>query len=247
MENSLDLIVICLTFILAGAVKGMIGLGLPTVAVGMLGLVMAPMEAASLLIVPSLVTNVWQLMSGSGLRPLARRLWPMSVGICVGTWIGGALLGADSMKHATAALGIALIMYALVGLSPLWLSVSAKAERRFSPVIGAATGLVTAATGVFVIPAVPFLQALDLDKDDLVQAMGITFTVSTLALAVGLARGGTFHMAAMGTSLFALLPALAGMYLGQRLRKRISVRVFKMCFFLGLMGLGAHLALRGWS
>jgi len=244
MENTLHLTVITLIFILAGAVKGMIGLGLPTVAVGLLGLVMAPMEAASLLIVPSLVTNVWQLMAGSGLRPLAKRLWSMAVGICIGTCIGGALLLANSMKYATAALGIALILYALVGLSPLRFSVSARTERWLSPVIGAATGFVTAATGVFVIPAVPFLQALGLDKDDLVQAMGIMFTVSTLALAVGLVHGGMFHTVTIGMSLFALLPALLGMHLGQRLRARISVQAFKICFFLGLMGLGAYLALR---
>lgn len=47
-----------LTFLLAGFVKGVVGLGLPTVAVGMLGLVMPPAQAAALLVAPSMVTNV---------------------------------------------------------------------------------------------------------------------------------------------------------------------------------------------
>lgn len=42
----------------------------------------------------------------------------------------------------------------------------------------------------------------------------------------------------------ALIPALAGMFLGQAIRSRVNPRVFRICFFTGLMALGAHLALR---
>jgi hypothetical protein len=88
------LAVVASTFLLAGFVKGVIGLGLPTVAMGLLAIVMTPAQAASLLVVPSLLTNVWQAM-GPALAPLVRRFWPMLLGICVGTWLGGGLLTAD--------------------------------------------------------------------------------------------------------------------------------------------------------
>ncbi len=210
------------TFLLAGFVKGVIGLGLPTVAIGLLGLVMAPAQAASLLIVPSLVTNVWQLAAGPRLVPLLRRLWPMMVGICLGTWADIGLL-AGGNGRATAALGIALAAYAAVGLAAQRPSVPARFEPWLSPLIGAATGLVTAATGVFVIPAVPYLQALGLARDDLVHALGLSFTVSTVALA----------------------PALGGMLIGQHVRARLRPELFRRWFFLGLLALGGHLALRG--
>ena len=63
-------------FFLAGFVKGVIGLGLPTIAMGLLAIVMPPVEAAGLLILPSLLTNAWQMIAGPALRPLLRRLWP---------------------------------------------------------------------------------------------------------------------------------------------------------------------------
>ncbi|MBM0207112.1 hypothetical protein JNW90_32035 [Micromonospora sp. STR1s_5] len=66
---------IVLAFLLAGLVKGVIGLGLPTVAIGVLSLAMSPAQAAALLVVPSLVTNIWQLAAGSRLLPLTARLW----------------------------------------------------------------------------------------------------------------------------------------------------------------------------
>jgi uncharacterized membrane protein YfcA len=236
-------IVITLTFLLAGFVKGVIGLGLPTVAVGLLGVVMAPAQAAALLIVPSLVTNLWQLVAGPSLRPLMRRLWPMMLGICFGTWAGAGLL-ADDRTGATIALGVALAIYGALGLAAIQLPSPGRAEPWLSPVIGAATGLVAAATGVFVIPAVPYLQALRLEKDDLVQTLGLSFTVSTAALAVNLADGGVL-MPAAGASLLALAPALAGMLVGQRLRARARPERFRFWFFLGLLALGGHLALRG--
>src|SRR4029079_12831792 len=104
------LVVIASTFVLAGFVKGVIGLGLPTVAMGLLAIVMTPAQAASLLVVPSLLTNVWQAM-GPALVPLLRRLCPMLLGICLGTWLGGGLLTADEGTRASVGLGGVLAPY----------------------------------------------------------------------------------------------------------------------------------------
>jgi uncharacterized membrane protein YfcA len=240
-------VVACLTFLLAGFIKGVVGLGLPTVAVGLLSLVMTPVQAAALMIVPSFATNVWQLAMGPGFRPLLRRLRSMLAGVWLGTWAAGAVLhGKDTTLHATTALGIALVLYAIAGLSHVRLRTSPRKEIWLSPIIGGITGAVTVATGVFVIPAVPYLQSLGLEKDELVQALGISFTVSTLALAAVLIRAGALEASAAGISILALLPALAGMSLGQYVRRKIRAAAFRFYFFLGLLLLGAHLALRPW-
>ncbi|HEV2608801.1 MAG TPA: sulfite exporter TauE/SafE family protein [Noviherbaspirillum sp.] len=232
------------TFLVAGLVKGVVGLGLPTVAVGLLGLVMAPAAAASLLIVPSAATNVWQLMAGPSFRPLLRRLWPMMIGICTGTLVGSAVLPRDVTGYATTALGMALVLYAVFGLAKVRVAVPASLETWLSPVVGAATGLVTSATGVFVMPAVPYLQGLGLDKDDLVQALGLAFTISTFALAASLTFEGTFKPAVVLMSFYALIPALVGMLLGQWIRLRIRTEVFRKIFFVGVLVLGMQLSLR---
>ena len=234
---------VAFTFLLAGVVKGMIGLGLPTVAIGLLGLVMPPAEAAVLLLVPSLVTNVWQLASGPRFGAILDRLWPMTLGILLGTWAGAGLLAGVPAERAAMALGVALVLYALVGLAQVRFRVPVHAESWLAPLVGVATGVVTAATGVFVIPAVPYLQALNLDRNELVQALGLSFTVSTLALAAGLAQHGLFEGGMAGASALALLPALGGMFLGQWLRNRVRPETFRRCFFLGLLALGAVLVL----
>lgn len=230
-------------FLLAGLVKGVVGLGLPTVAMGLLALRLPPAEAAALLVVPSLVTNAWQMRPWRTLAPLARQQAGLLLGICAGTWLGAWLLGAPAGDWARMALGVALIAYALWSLAGMVLLVPPRMRRWLGPVAGTATGLVTAVTGVFVVPAVPYLQALGLQRDAFVQAMGLSFSVSTVALAVGLAGNAGFTGAAMGWSLLMLVPALLGMSLGGRLRRYLSPLWFRRCLMVGLLLLGGHMVL----
>lgn len=241
---ALSLLVI-ITFLMAGMIKGVIGLGLPTVAMGLLGLAMAPTQAAALLIIPATLTNVWQLAFGGHLRPLVKRLWPLLLAIFVGTGAGTLWLGIGSGEWVVRGLGVALLLYALSGLFLPTLRVSSKTECWLGPLSGALTGIITSATGVFVIPTVPYLQALGLDKDQLVQALGLAFTVSTLALAAGLLWRGALGGGELSASLLALIPALLGMLLGQWLRERISAVLFKRVFFVGIGVLGGHLLISG--
>jgi uncharacterized membrane protein YfcA len=236
------LAVVGAAFVLAGFVKGVIGLGLPTVAIGVLSVVMLPAQAAALLIIPSFVTNVWQLAAGPQLGTLSRRLWPMMAGILAGSWAGATLLGIDLAGGAVVALGVALVAYAALGLSEIRFYVPTQAEGWLAPVIGLASGVVTAATGVFVLPGVPYIQALGLPKDDLVQALGLFFTISTVALAGALLGGGLLDSSILWASALALAAALAGMGIGQKVRGRVSERTFRRCFFAGMLMLGAHLA-----
>jgi uncharacterized membrane protein YfcA len=234
---------VTLTFVVAGFVKGVIGLGLPTVAMGLLAVFMTPAQAAALLVAPSFLTNVWQAM-GPELAPLTRRLWPMLLGICAGAWAGGGLITADGGAWASIGLGAVLALYGLLGLTSVEFSVPTRLEPWLSRLIGAVTGVVTAATGVYMIPSAPYLQAIGLKKDGLVQALGLSFTVSTLALAASLVRDGALQISVAGASLLALAPALLGMVLGQWVRARVRPETFRICFFVGSLLLGAHLMLR---
>jgi uncharacterized membrane protein YfcA len=232
-------------FLLAGLVKGVLGLGLPTVAIGLLGLIMTPAQAVVLMFVPTLVTNIWQLAIGPSLVPLLKRLWPMLAGIFVGAWIGGGLL-AGGNDWAGSALGAALVAYAILGLTAMRFYVPARAERWLTPVLGVVNGFISAATGVFAIPGVPYMQALNLNKDDLVQALGLLFTASMLALGVVLTHEGAFAVSDAGPPAVALGAALIGMFIGQKVRAFVPAQTFRFCFFLGMLLLGAHLALRAW-
>lgn len=238
------LVFIGAVFFLAGTAKGVIGLGLPTISMGLLAIVLPPVEAAGILVLPSLLTNAWQMVAGPSLRSLARRLWPTMLAVCLGTWAGSGLMTGAGARYGTALLGGALALYALVGLLSVRFAIAKRSEPLVGPVVGAVTGLITAATGVFVIPAVPYLQAIGLDKEELVQALGLSFTVSTVALAVNVALAGGFNVSMAGSTAVALVLAGAGMMAGQLIRHRLSAHLFRRCFFVGLLLLGLHLVVQ---
>ena len=240
-------VVIALTagiFIAAGIVKGVLGMGLPTVAIGFLGLVIAPVEAAAMLVLPSLITNVWQLIAGPNFKALSQRFGTLLIGICVGTPIGVSFITSGNTQVVTAGLGIVLTIYGAFGLSAARLTVAPSAEWWLSPLMGFITGILMGATGISALPVAPYFTALDLKKDDLIQALGLSFTVSSFALAVGLLVTGQFQMTVATASLVALIPAFAGMFVGQRLRNRMPQLLFKKCFFSGLLVLGAYMTYR---
>ena len=224
-----SLLFIAAVFALAGLVKGVIGLGFPTISMGLLAVVLPPVHAAAILTLPSLVANLWQMLAGRALTVVARRLWPMMLMVCLGTWAGQGFMTGATARFGTGMLGVALVLYAVGGLVALRLPAPGLWEPIFSPVVGGITGLISAAAGVFE-PVVPYLQAIGLEKQELVQALGLSFTVSTLALTVNLVIEGGFWFSLASDTLTALGLACVGMWLGQAIRQRLSPTAFRQSF-----------------
>jgi len=229
------------TFLLAGMVKGVIGLGLPTVSLALLTVAFDLPSAMALLLVPSFVTNLWQALAGAHTREVALRIRPFLLMATVTVWIGAAALTRVDLALLTALLGVLLVSYALLSLGGVRLAIPLRHESWAGPLIGSANGVLTGMTGSFVVPGVMFLQAIGLPRDRLIQAMGMLFTVSTLALGAALQQANFITVEHGLLSAGAVLPALAGMALGQRLRARLSEQRFRTVFFIALLVLGTYI------
>jgi len=231
-------------YVLAGFVKGVIGMGLPTVAIGLLGLMVTPAQAAAIMVVPSFATNAWQGLAGGELRALLRLLWPLLVGVCIGIAVGAVILPHGNGARATVWLGIVLAAYAALGLFKVEFAVPQRGRGWTGFVAGIVAGIISVATGVFTIPGVPYIQALRLGRDALVQGLGLYFTVATAALAGALYYLGEFNLSLAWPAVVALAAAFLGMPLGQFLRGKLAPEAFRLWFFIALLLLGARLALR---
>ena len=93
-----SMLIVALTFLLAGSVKGVTGLGLPSVSLALLTATLGLKAAMAILIVPSFVTNVWQAAVGGYLLSILRRTWSLLLAVCIGTWFGVGIFGQGQRR-----------------------------------------------------------------------------------------------------------------------------------------------------
>lgn len=233
-----------LTFALAGFVKGVLGFGLPTVLVAGLALFLPPTQAVALMLLPAFATNVAQGAIGGRLIALTWQLRWFLVALLAGTIAAGpvlaAWLGAGSAGTTRTVLGVALVVYAASALAGRVPPLSASAGRMLALPAGLMSGVIGSASGIFVFPTAPYLQALGLPAPQLSQAMGIAFTLATVALAGALAGFGSLSTLDLTWSAAGTVPAFAGMMLGTRLRDRLGGAAFRRLFLAALGATGLH-------
>jgi uncharacterized membrane protein YfcA len=241
LTDPLAIAVLAAVFLLAGGVKGLVGMGLPTLSLALLSLAFGLPEAMALLLVPSFVANIAQILDGGALPALLRRLWPFLLPAIGFVWFGAAVLAAVEPRWMTATLGGVLALYGLLGLAGLRPALAPPYERPLGVLAGAVNGVLTGMTGSFVVPGVLYLQAIGLPRDRLVQAMGLLFMASTLALAAALGGHGLLAPDLLLISSACVAPALLGMWVGRRLRHRLSDGRFRQVFFAAVLGLGLYI------
>ena len=147
-----SMIIVALAFLLAGSVKGVTGLGLPSVSLAVLTATLGLKAAMAILIVPSFVTNVWQALVGGHLLAILRRIWSLLLAVCVATWFGVGVLAKANADVLAGLLGVVLCGYAVLGLVRVDPPSPGRLEPWLSPAVGAVSGVLNGMTGSFVVP-----------------------------------------------------------------------------------------------
>ncbi len=237
-----DLAVIAvLVFVIAGFVKGLVGFGLPAIGLGLMTVFVGIEKAMLLILWPAFLTNVWQAFSGGHLKVLLARLWPFLVTAVLTLGAGTFILTQVPEGAADLVLGMLMVAYAL----PMLAGVSFLLEERQVVPVGIAAGLLNGVfsglTGAFVVPGIMYLQVLGLSRDALIQALGLLFLSSTVALGLSLGGFGLVGGREMLASAALVLPALSGVWAGQRFRSRFSDAAFRKLIQLAILALGLYL------
>lgn len=241
MPEPVLIVTIFAVFLLAGAVKGIIGFGLPSVSMGLLLVVFPLPEAIALMLIPSIFTNIWQAIRGGHARDILSRIWPFLLVANLTVAIGAMALTRINLAYLSALLGGLMIFYALLCLVRLQIRISEKYRFSAGLLIGLLNGIVTGMTGSYVIPGVIYLQGIGLSKDKLIQAMGMLFCSLTISLMIAM-QGNNLLTVNLGIlSALAVAPTFLGMMAGQIIRKKLSEELFRKVFLVALLLLGCYI------
>lgn len=233
-----------LTFFFAAFLKGMTGLGFATICLGLLTSFLDIRLAIPLVFLPSLTSNLLVMKEAGRFRESLQRFWPLYLSSVPGLLLGMWLLGWGSISLVKAILGIVLICYGLWGLSIGIVTLSSRSEQRLMLPVGLISGFVNGATGSQILPILPYLLALRLDKNLFVQTLNSSFTFSTIIMIVGLGKIGILTTPVLLLSAMGILPVAIGIRLGSRVREKVSETLYRRLVLMLLILLGCNLALR---
>lgn len=223
----------------AASIKGLTGIGFSTSCLPIMALRLDLKVAIPLVIIPSIVSNIAEMVQAGRFREALKRFWPLYLASVPGLLLGLTLLVAIQVATAKAILGLVLIAYASWALKNKPASLSDKWERRLKAPAGFATGFVNGLTGSQVIPSLPYLLSLNLPKNDFVQAINISFTLSSLVMMLGMNRLGYLPPQTLLLAVAGLVPVLTALHFAGKLQKRLSGENYRKLVlgFLLLMGI----------
>lgn len=238
------LAMVAATFLAAGFIKGVIGLGLPIVALAFLGPKLGVRETLTIMLIPGIATNTWQAVAGPAFMSLARRLWSFLAAACIGIWFGVAVMAGARNDTMVAILGVTLCIYCLLSMLRPRIPGPGPREYWMSPLMGGLGGVMFGMTGIMIVPGVLYLQTLGLTRHVFVQALGLTFVTITLALGASLTGRSLMTPDLALMSCAALIPTAFGLALGQRYRHHISEQRFRRIFLAALLFVGLDMLRR---
>ena len=236
------MLVIAVAFIVAGVAKGAIGIGLPPIAIGLMTLALPLGDAIAIMTIPTLTTNAFQALYRGRFLALLRRFGTMAAAAVIGVIAVAVTLGKLGAPGTAGWLGLLLMLYALLALFA-WRPVMPRAAEPWAnPLIGLASGAVAGVTGMAAVPFLPYMQSLQIPKNDLIQGLGILFVFIMGALAAALVHQNIFNTANTIGGVAALAPTFLGVWIGQKMRHAASPETFRRIFLLGMLALGLHMA-----
>ena len=232
--------VLTAALVVGGFVKGVVALGLPMVSIAILLNFLPPLTVLGLLIMPMLVTNLWQAgRAGNLLEPL-RRFWPMIVTGFVFLFIGAEMIVVMGTVVLFGVLGTCITAFSAVGLArPNMPPLRPETEKWAGPLAGAMGGLLGGVSTVWGPPMTMYFVMLKLPKDVFVRTVGLSWFAFSVPLAIAYWRNGIFSGDVIYLSLYACVPGMIGIRIGELIRERIDQDTFRkvmlaMLFLIGL-------------
>jgi uncharacterized membrane protein YfcA len=243
MDMQTTLLVLSVFFI-ASFLKGLTGLGFSTLCLGFLAVFIDLKLAIPLVFLPSLLSNLMIMVQAGRFIEGLKRFWLLYISALPGLIIGIWFLGSSQNQLPTVLLGVVMFIYGIWGLNQGLIQLSEKKEKQLTIPIGIISGLVNGATGSQIMPIMPYLLSLKMDRELFIQSINCAFTFNTIVMMIGLGKLGLITPSAAYLSAGGILPVALGIFLGGKIRKKVSNELFRKMVLSLLIALGISLVLK---
>lgn len=241
------IVLVILTALVAGFVKGAVGFALPMIMISVMGSFLSPELALAGLIVPTVLANLWQASRGGlvGVRTALRefRLYIVMLLLLIAGSARLVILLPDQVIFLI--LGIPVILFSIMQLAGWRFHIAPERRRLADVVLGSISGFVGGLSGVWGPLTVAYLTALDTPKKVQVQAIGVIFASGAIMLFFAHIASGVLTGPRLMLSVAMIAPVMVGMTLGIMVQDRLDQEKFRRATLAVLVVAGLNLVRRG--
>jgi uncharacterized membrane protein YfcA len=233
--------------LMAGFVKGAVGFAQPMIMIAGMASFLPPETALAAVIVPTVVSNVWQSLRGglavawASVLRFRVYLLVLLVAIALSAQLVRVLPGWALLLI----LGVPVTGFALMQLFGWGFRIRPEHRIRAEVLIAAFAGFVGGLSGVWGPPTVAYLTALDTPKREQMQVQGVIYGAGAVALLLAHLRSGVLNATTAPLSVALVVPSLIGMAVGLRLHDRLDQKRFRQATLAVLVLAGLNLVRRG--
>lgn len=242
---SYTLLIAFIAFVVGGFVKGAIGLGMPVTVMSIMSLATDIRTSAMLVLVPVLITNLFQCVKSRIWMATYRRYWRLTISMSVILLITSLVSITFSQKFITLIVGLVLMLFAAANLLLKTTSIPNRSDPRAQYLTGVATGVLGGISGLIVVPLAIYFSARNLGKEEFVAATAPFFLLGAALLSIGYSSNGVLTIELIYQSSMLVIPAALGLFAGEKLRPFIPDKMFRQLLLLMFLAMGLNLVQRG--
>lgn len=246
MDTGIWIFAVAITLV-AGFVKGTVGFAMPMIMISGLATVLPPELALAALILPTVLSNLWQALRGgiAAAGEAARMHWRYILIVMIFIAGSAQLVTVLSARAMFLILGIPVVLFCLAQLAGWAPRIAPRMRRPAELAIGAAAGFVGGLSGVWGPPTVMYLTALETPKTEAIRVQGVVYGLGAVMLLAAHVQSGVLRAETLPLAVAMIVPALAGMGLGFAVQDRLDQARFKKLTLVVLVVVGANLVRRG--
>jgi len=233
-----------LAFFIAGTIKGVVGLGLPTTSVGLLGQFVDPRVAIALVTMPMVVSNLWQVWREGDVLGTIRRFTPFWAPLVVLLYVTAFVTASVSDLILLTVIGSVIVTFASISLAWTPPALPPGWDRPAQITAGSIAGVLGGLTSIWSPPMIVYFLAARVDKDTFVRASGVLLMLGTGPMVAGYWTAGilTSELALVSATL--VIPTLIGFTVGEWLRRRLDTERFRRVVLWIFLAMGLNILRR---
>jgi hypothetical protein len=231
-----EVLIIIFALAVGGFTKGLTGLGLPMISIPIMANVIGAERAVMIMIIPTIVLNVWLAVVNRGERHAIPELPLMLLFGVPGAVLGATFLYLAPDKVLDTILAVWVLIYLIIRLFNKDFRLSSKARNFLCYPVGLIAGALQSTTGISAPIIASYIDALQLNKSGYVYGVATCFATLSFVHLITLLSYQAISSSQLLISVMAVLPAIIfvkpGIYLRDIFLQKIFDRVIKLLLFV---------------